>query len=188
MKTTTVILLLLILGSNIKAQNTAPLSSEKYGNTLNAGVGIGYYGYIGHTTPVLYMNYEFDVAKRFTLAPFLTYYSYRNNYYWGDNKYGYRDYSYRQTTMLMGAKGTYYFDDLLKAGSKWDFYLAGSLGFALRKTTWENGYYGDTHVNNRSSGLYLDAHIGTEYHINRKLGLTLDLSTGISTFGLALHL
>jgi len=189
MKKIAILLFLFILGSNIKAQDaTASNSFEKYGKTLNAGVGIGYSGHMGHTTPVLHLNFELDVAKRFTLAPFFTYYSYKNNYYWGGPKYEYRNYYYRQTTMLMGIKGTYYFDDLLKANSKWDFYLAGSLGFALRKTTWENGYYGDTYVNHGSSGLYLDAHIGTEYHLNKNLGLTLDLSTGISTFGLAVHL
>lgn len=163
-------------------------TSEKYGNTLNAGIGIGYYGYIGHTTPVLHANYEFDVAKNLTIAPFITYYSYQNYYYWGDPRYPYRNYSYRTTSIPIGAKATYYFDQLLKANSDWDFYLAASLGFAFRKTTWENGYYGQTTVQNGSSGLYFDGHIGAEYHLNNKLGLFLDLSSGISTFGLAVHL
>ena len=179
-------LLLSILGSKMLAQQKESLT-EKYGNTLNAGFGIGYYGYVGHAIPIVHINFEFDVAKRLTIAPFLTYYSYQNNYYWGNKNYPYKYYYYRQTTMLVGAKGTYYFDDLLKASPKWDFYLAASAGFAFRKTTWDNDYYGDTYVQHGSSGLYLDGHIGTEYHINNTIGLSLDLSTGISTFGLALH-
>ena len=188
MKTTflTTLFLLLIAGSKISAQET--ISGEKYGKTLNAGVGVGYYGYIGHAAPVLHANYEFDVAKNFTLAPFITYYSYNNYYYWGNHNYPYRNYSYRTTVIPVGVTGTYYFDQLLKAGSKWDFYLAGSLGFAYRKTTWESGYYGETVVRNGSSGLYLDAHIGTEYHLSKRAGLFLDLSSGISTAGLAIHL
>jgi hypothetical protein len=162
-------------------------SPEKYGNTLNLGLGIGYYGYVGHSIGVLHANYEFDVAKNFTLAPFITYYSYQNRYYWGDSHSAYKDYSYRQTVIPVGVKGSYYFDQLLHAGSKWDFYLAASLGFAFRRTTWENGYYGQTTVRNGSSGLYLDGHIGAEYHMNSKTGLILDLSSGISTFGLAIH-
>ena len=43
----------------------------------------------------------------------------------------------------VGVKGTYYFDQLLGAGSKWDFYLSGSLGFAIVRSTWDDGYYGD---------------------------------------------
>ena len=167
------------------AKNTNP--PEKYGKTLNLGLGIGYYGYVGHSIPVLHADYEFDVAKNFTLAPFIAYYTYQNYYYWGNPKYPYRDYSYRQTVIPIGVKGSYYFDQLLHAGAKWDFYLAASLGFVIRKTTWENGYYGQTTVENGASGLYLDGHIGAEYHLSNKTGLFLDLSSGVSTFGLAIH-
>jgi len=170
------------------ANSQTVTTNEKYGNTLNAGLGIGYYSYIGSTTPVLHINYEFDVAKNLTLAPFITYYAYRNYYYWGNTKYPYRNYSYRTTVIPIGVKGTYYFDSFLKAGSKWDFYLAASLGFAFRQTTWENEYYGETTIKNTSSGLYFDGHLGTEYHFNKKAGLFLDLSSGISTFGISIHL
>lgn len=185
---------LVALGTNASAQetNTASdarsLGGEKYGKTLNLAAGVGYYGYIGGSVPVLHLNFEFDVAKNLTLAPFITYYSYQNYYYWGNHNYIYRDYSYRTTVIPVGIKGTYYFDQLLNAGSKWDFYLAGSIGFAIRKTTWESGYYGESVVRQNSSGLYLDGHIGAEYHLNKRLGLFLDLSSGISTFGLGIHL
>ena len=189
MKTITFIsiFLLLITGSNISAQEA--ISSEKFGHTLNLGVGIGYYGYVGHSLPVLHADYEFQAANNFTLAPFITIYSYQDYYYWGDNNYPYKNYSYRETAIPLGLKAAYYFDDLLKASPKWDFYLAASLGFVVRTTVWESGYYGETSViSNGTSGLYLDGHIGAEYHLSSKTGLYLDLSTGASTFGLAIHL
>lgn len=163
-------------------------SAEKYGKTLNMGIGVGYYGYVGHSMPVVHADFEFDVARNFTLAPFVSFYTYKNYYYWGSNShYPYRNYYYHQTVIPIGLKATYYFDQLLKAGPKWDFYLAGSLGFAYRQTTWESGYYGTTTVNEGTGPLYLDLHIGSEYHLNNKAGLFLDLSTGVSTFGLAVH-
>lgn len=163
-------------------------SAEKYGKTLNLGLGIGYYGYVGHSMPVVHADFEFDVARNFTLAPFVSFYTYKNYYYWGSNShYPYRNYYYHQTVIPIGLKATYYFDQLLKAGPKWDFYLAGSVGFAYRKTTWESGYYGTTTVNEGTGPLYLDLHIGSEYHLNNKAGLFLDLSTGVSTIGLAVH-
>ena len=162
-------------------------ATEKYGRTLNLALGVGYYGYLGHSIPVLHINYEFDVAKNFTLAPFISFYSYSNEYYYGDSKNGYRYYAYHETAVPIGVKGSYYFDDLLKAGPKWDFYLAGSLGFAIVNSSWENGYYGDRNIYHGSSALFLDAHIGTEYHISDKIGVILDLSTGVSTIGLAIH-
>jgi hypothetical protein len=176
----------MLVGTNVSAQNRT--STEKYGNTLNLGVGIGYYGYIGQTLPVLHSDFELDVARNFTLAPFITVYSYQNNRYWGNKNYPERYYDYRVTVIPVGVKGTYYFDQVLGASSKWDFYLAASLGAASRNSTWESGYYGDKTVAHGLSGLYLDGHLGTEYHINNKVGLFLDLSAGIATFGLAVHL
>lgn len=170
------------------AGNEAFSQSEKFGKTLNIGVGVGYYGYINSSAPVIHADFEFDVAKNFTLAPFITVYSYQNYNYWGNKNYPYRYYTYRETVIPIGLKGTYYFDQLFKANSKWDIYLAASLGVAIRKTTWESGYYGEQTVHRGASQMYLDAHVGAEYHINKPIGLFLDLSTGISTFGLAVHL
>ncbi len=176
--------------SNSNAQDKP--EAEKYGNTLNLGAGVGYYGSVGHPLPVGMLNYEFDVAKNFTLAPFVGIYSYQNYYYWGNPNEpkgdpSYRLYSYRATAVPVGVKGSYYFDQLFRANSKWDFYAAGSVGFVFRKVVWENGYYGDKYVYQSASPLYLDAHVGAEYHMTEKAGLFLDLSTGVSTFGLAIH-
>lgn len=166
-------------------------SQEKYGKTLNLGLGIGgysgYYGYADHSIPVFHIDYEFDVAKNFTLAPFINFSSYSSNYYWGDKNNLFRYYTYRETVIPVGVKGTYYFDDLLKASSKWDFYLAGSLGFAIVNSSWENGYNGDRNYYHGGSSLFLDIHIGTEYHFNDRLGAFLDLSSGVSTIGLSIH-
>lgn len=170
--TLTLLLALILSGTNLLAQN------EKYGHTLNLGVGIGYYGYYHHagrTLPVLDLNYEFDVARNFTLAPFVSLYSYRE-----DEKH------YRETIIPVGVKGTYYFDQALNAGSDWDFYLGGSLGFAIKTSTWDDGYSGETYYQDVSP-LYLNFHLGTEYHLSNKVGLFLDLSTGVSTIGLAIH-
>ena len=70
---------LMVLGNSIYAQQ---VSNEKFGNTLNLGAGIGYYGYLGRALPVIGINYELDVVRNFTLAPFTGIYSYRNDYYW----------------------------------------------------------------------------------------------------------
>jgi len=184
----TLLLLLMLIGSNLSAQNRVYVttghqrnySSEGYSG-LNVGLGIGgyygYYGYIGHTTPVLSVNYEFDVAPSFTLAPFVTYLSYHD--------YSTGGYAYHESVIPLGLKGTFYLDRLVNANSNWDFYVAGSLGFTLVNTRWDDGteYPRDHTVN----PLFLDLHLGTEYHFNNRVGMFLDLSTGVSTIGLAFH-
>jgi hypothetical protein len=167
-------------------------AAEKFGKTLNLGAGIGYYGYVGGMVPVGTMNFEFDVVRNFTLAPFVGVYGYQNRYYWGNPSYAksdpsYRYYTYRTIAVPMGVKGTYYFDELFHTNAKWDFYAAGSVGFIFRSVVWENGYEGDRQVYQTATPLYLDAHIGGEYHMTQKAGLFLDLSTGVSTIGLAFH-
>lgn len=165
-------------------------AQEKYGRTLNLALGVGgysgYYKYAGRALPVLHLNYELDVAKDFTLAPFISIYTFRDDYYWGNNNTPYRYYAYRETVIPIGVKGTYYFDELLQVGSPWDLYLAGSLGFSIVNSTWEAGYFGEKDPY-RGRFAFLDLHLGGEYHINNKLGVFLDLSSGVSTIGLAFH-
>lgn len=152
-------------------------SGENFGGTLNLGIGIGgnsgYSRYAEQSLPVFLLNYEFDVAKDFTLAPFISFYTYNNSYYLGDKNHPNRNYNYREVVIPIGLKGTYYFDRLFNASSKWDFYLAGSLGFAIVSRRWDNGYYGDEKYFNNSSGLYFELHIGTEYHFNNRLAMFL---------------
>ncbi len=179
-------LILFVFGISAYAQEKS--APEKFGKTLNLGAGVGYYGYVGQSLPVGTINFEFDVAKNFTLAPFIGFYSFQRSYYWGDKNNPQRYYSYKTVVVPVGVKGTYYFDQLFHANPKWDFYAAGSVGFAFRNSVWENGYYGDQKVYQSASPLYLDAHIGSEFHMTSKLGIFLDLSTGVSTFGLAIHL
>lgn len=175
-------------------------AQEKYGKAFNLGVGATYYGYVGYAAPVIMLNYEIDVAKNFTLAPFLGVFSYGRDYYWygpgpgpkphpkppyPPDAYYYR-YHYRQTVVPFGVKGTYYFDELLKANKKWDFYASVSLGFAIRSTHWEDGYY-EGYDDYRRSSVYADLHIGTEYHLNNTFGLFADASLGMLLLGLSVH-
>jgi hypothetical protein len=168
----TLLLAFLTIGSISFAQ------SESHGHTLNLGLGIGgyagYYHYTGTSMPVFNVNYEFDVAKNFTLAPFITFFTYQADHY-------------RENVIPIGVKGSYYFDQIVEAGSHWDFYLAGSLGFALVNSTWDNDYYGDRDYYVHPNPVFLDLHIGTEYKFNNHIGMFLDLSTGVSTIGLAIH-
>lgn len=162
------------------------IAQENYAKTLNIGIGVGgysgYYRYVGHSIPVLNMNYEIAVLQNFTLAPFVSIYTFNDSYYWG-NQY----YKYDEVVIPVGIKGYYYFDDLLNVNSNWDIYAAGSLGFAVVNSTWENGYTGDKNYYHRGNKLLLDLHIGASYHFNNRLGMYLDLSSGVSTVGIQIH-
>jgi hypothetical protein len=166
--------LLILVGYRVSAQDKP--AAEKYGNTLNLGLGCGYYGYVGYATPIIAANYEFDLVRNFTLAPFISIYTFQN-----------RNNTYREVVMPVGIKSSYYFDELLHANPNWGFYAAASIGFSYRTIAWGSHYYGDRNTYQMGSPLYLALHVGAEYHLNQKIGLFLDLSTGMSTFGVAVH-
>jgi hypothetical protein len=164
---------------------TTAQAQESY-RALNLGLGVGghagYSRYATHSVPVFNINYEFDVARSFTLAPFLSFYRYSDSYYWSNDNY-----TYRETVIPVGVKGTYYFDELLSADSQWDFYAAASVGFAIVNSRWESGYDGDKKYFNGARSSFLDIHIGAQYNFSRTTGVYLDLSSGISTIGVAFH-
>jgi hypothetical protein len=191
------ILLLLVVSLSAQssyAQETVKARSA-YGRALNIGLGVGgyggsyggYYGYLGRNIQVVHFDYEFDVARYFTLAPFINYSSSTREYYWGNNQHPYKYYRFQETVVPIGVKGTYYLNKVLRTPSKLDVYLAGSLGFAIVNSRWDSDYYGDRQYYNDPSPLFLNIHLGAEYHINKKFGVYLDLSTGVSTIGVAFH-
>ncbi len=183
---------LLLLSMLMLGLFQAPLNAqEQFGNTLNLGAGVagygGYYRYAGRSLATLNINYELNVAPSFTLAPFVSFYTFSSNYYWGNSNNPYRYYGYRESVIPVGLKGTLYFDNLLDASTKWDFYVAGSVGFAIIRSTWDNDYAGDKNYYHSGTPIFVDFHIGTEYHLNNRIGVYLDLSSGMSTIGLAIH-
>jgi hypothetical protein len=177
--------LLLFSALNVFAQ-------KKYDNVVNVGVGIGgyagYYSYVEQSLPVFHVNYEIAAAKDFTLAPFIGFFSYKKSYYFGNAVKGYKYYAYHETVVPIGIKGFYYFDRFIKENSKWDLYVAGSIGFAIRNKYWDSDYFGDQDYYNKGGNVFLDLHLGAQYNFNNKLGAFADLSNGVSTLGLAFKL
>lgn len=176
MKKLALLLFPMLFVSVIKAQ-------ERFGNTLNVGAGIGYYGY----SPSISANYEFGLFRNFTLAPFASVVTYKNYRYWGNEFNPYKNYYYRETIIPFGLKTCYYFDEWLKAGDRWDFYLGASFGIAYHNTVWEHGYEGNRVVRRFNMPFYASLHLGSECHLTETFGIYLDLSTGLSTFGLGFH-
>jgi hypothetical protein len=177
-----------MIGISVKAQKYGSQPAEKFGRTLNVGVGLVPYRNTAVVMPGAVLNFEIDIARNITLAPFIGIYTRSNNYYWGDKNYAYKKYNYREIAVPTGIKVVYYFDELLRANSKWDFYAGASLGFVFHSTIWDANYYGDKNAVSNISALYAAPHIGARCHLNQKVGIYLDLSTALSTFGFSFKL
>jgi hypothetical protein len=154
-----------------QAQISSASFSERFGNTLNIAVGGPYFPGWGRA-PYFTANYEFLVAPNLTLAPFVGAMAYNRSYFVGSLLE-----KYSQRLLVVGGKGTYYFDDLLRLGPSWDLYAGLSLGFVSNSLTWAS--WGTHSAVEEVTPFYLDVHLGAEYHITRRTGLILDVILNI---------
>lgn len=160
-------------------------AQEQHGNTLNIAPGFSY-GFFNAGFGMT-ANYEIDVAENITVAPFIGFYTARYNYGWYNPGHGYYGtYYYRLNSIPFGAKAAYYFDDLLEADDKWDFYGALSLGLVFTSFYTNDPYPGYIYPNYHSLFPYLALHAGARYHVSDKIGVFLDLSTSNSTAGISI--
>lgn len=171
--------------SNLKA------AASEFGNTLNIGLGFGYGNYAG--IPIM-LNYEFDVANNFTLAPFIGFgtRSYDSRYwsYYDNNlkKNVYVDYKYRSTYIPIGLKGTFYFDELLGLIDPLDIYAGASIGFTYWYYSSAYDGFNEEEFSSGTSALWIALHLGVEYHFNSQFGAFVDVSNGMSTIGLSIKM
>lgn len=183
-KIITMLLVIAVSSFTLSAQKTTP-HTYKNGGTINMGVGgggyHGYSGYIGRTLPVVHFDYEIGITKSLTLAPFINLYNMSKSTYWGSQEDPFRYHA------PVGVKGTYYLNKFLHATSKWDFYVGGSLGGSIEMKKVVEGEHEISKTYNNGRPLFFDTHMGAEYHINKALGVFLDLSSGVSTIGIAIR-
>lgn len=183
--------IMMLIGLILMVFHFNSYSQESYGKTLNLGLGVaghsGYYKYAGKSIPVFNINYEFDVAKNFTLAPTASIYTFRDQYYWGNANNPDRYYKYSEVVIPIGVKGYYYFDDVININSDWDIYGGASIGIALVNSSWESGYLGDKNYYHGNNNVFFDLHLGAAYHFSEKFGAYLDLSSGFSTVGIEIR-
>lgn len=156
---------------------------EHFGHTLNIGLGPGYFGASLMRSPYFTVNYEVEVLRNFTLAPFVGFATYRSN----EILYGARYYSYRGTIMPLGVKAIYYFDEVIELPWRWDLYAGASLGYTIASKRWEPGYTGVSGSLPGISSVFAAIHVGAEYHVSDVTGIFLDLSNNVTTAGVGIH-
>ena len=148
------VLLFLVCVSNAQ-------SNYKSNTLLNLGVGFSGWG-----VPV-YGGLDFKMNRDITLGGEISYSSYDEN--WDGN-------TYHHSITGIAMNLNYYFNNILSIPKDFDFYTGLNLGFYI----WSNP---ENYPGNHSSGLGLGAQIGGRYYFNNKIGLNLELVTGIANLG-----
>jgi len=179
-KTLRILTLSLVLALSVPSMMNAQLF-DQWNKVLRFGVGFGstYYavGSLYNTTvPPIFA--AFDVCIREDLGPgnlgvggFLGYsaYRYRNTYFGGE-------YGWKYTTLLIAARGTYHFTDLV---DKLDLYGGVLLGAKIVSNK-EFGDVGGIDYSVNSSGPVFELFAGARYYLTDNFAGMAELGYGIA--------
>ena len=138
---------------------------QKGDKLLNAGIGLGTYGYGGLGFGG---SLEFGVTDAISVGPLVGYSSTSEGYLGLGN--------YKFSTLTIGARGSYHLSDLLKINSdKIDLYAGLGLGYHNFHSNY-SGYSGSY-----GSGITFLAHLGGRYYLSDNIGIFAELGSGFST-------
>ncbi|WP_139263135.1 hypothetical protein [Flammeovirga pacifica] len=130
----------------------------------NLNVGLSTYWSYSSSLGVQ-LDYEFNLARDFTVGPSLSY-------------AGYSDSWYNYSVFGLGARFRWYADRVLNiTHPKWDVFANGDIGFSI----WSHKYTGpgtDPKSQSSTSPLWIGLGIGGKFHFNDKIGLQLIIGSG----------
>jgi hypothetical protein len=134
---------------------------EKGDKLLNAGIGLGTYGYGGLGFGG---SLEFGITDDISAGALVG--------YSGTNYFG-----SRFSVLTIGGRGSYHFNKLLNLGDeKIDLYAG--LGLAYRNITWN---YSGLGSDSYGSGILLLAHLGGRYYFKENIGVFAEVGSGFGT-------
>jgi outer membrane immunogenic protein len=129
---------------------------------LSVGIGASGWGI------PLYGRYEQAVADNITIGGTLSFQSKTESY---------TGYKWKHTIVGLNGRGSYHFNELLKAPDIWDFYAGASLGYFFWNTEY-NGSGTDVYSGSGDGGFSIGAHVGGRYFVNDKIAINLELGGG----------
>jgi hypothetical protein len=153
---------------------TAQAQDVKGQNFLNAGIGLGTFGFAGTGGLPFTASFEHGVTDKISAGAT---FAYVKTKFLGNYKY---------TNYLFGARGSYHFNELLKVNEeKLDVYGGASLFYRGYKLKWK-GVEGEGAYKSSDGGIDIALHAGARYQLTSKLSGYAELGYGISPLQLGL--
>jgi len=160
------IFLLMIL-SLVSTHSFAQMPIDKGTSFINAGIGVGGYGYFNGSGVAITAGYETGVYKNITVGGIA----------------GFRTYGSGTSSFDIGARGSYHFNELTKlTDDKLDLYAG--LGVSFYRFTYGSSYVGIS--NAAYTTAYVPIHIGARYLFASNLGGFAEVSSSLATLRLGL--
>ena len=167
---------IILTAGSVRAQEIQDAAGSVKGvNYLNAGIGIGTFGFTGSGGLPIVASFEHGFTDKISAGLSLGLVSTKYAQYW---KYNY---------FVIGARGSYHFNELLNVSNpKLDTYGGATLfyrGYSVK-------YDGPDTFDGKSSsgGLDIAIHVGSRYFFSDNFGAFAELGWGISPLQLGVTL
>jgi hypothetical protein len=170
-------LLLIVAGLLAVAAVQAQKAQDVKGiNYVNAGVGLGTYGFYGTGGLPIIASFEHGFTKDISAGI---------NFGFVSRKY-YTDWKY--TYIIFGVRGSYHFNELLNVDNdKVDLYGGAAINYEHYKLKY-NGDIDEAYYKVSGGEVDVQLHVGARYLFTDHVGAFAELGYGISPLQLGLHL
>lgn len=162
---------MLLFGLLASTQSFAQLAVDKGTKFLNAGIGVGGYGYFTGSGIGLNASYDFGVYKNITAGVVA----------------GYRTYGSGVNSFDIGVRGDYHFNELINLPTdKADLYAG--IGISYYRISYGDYYAGLGQLGYATSynTVYVPIHIGGRYFFTDNVGGFLELGSSLATLRLGI--
>ncbi|QJD77902.1 hypothetical protein [Spirosoma rhododendri] len=160
---------LLIVLSLVSTHSFGQMAIGKGTSFINAGIGVGGYGYFNGSGVALTAGYETGVYENITVGGVA----------------GFRTYGSGVTSFDIGARGSYHFNELIKlTDDKLDLYAG--IGVSFYRLSYGDSYIRSLGISDSYSTAYVPIHIGARYLFANNLGGFAEISSSLATLRLGL--
>ena len=143
----------------------------KMSNYASLGIGIGTYEYGGTGIPIV-GNFEHKFSKKISAGLFVGYFQ---------QNFGSEVKNTNYTYLLIGVKGAYHFNELLKITNPGiDIYAGLNLYYRRLRAKYKNIEYPDHDYKSKAADLREGIFIGGRYLVGKNVGVFAEIGSGIS--------
>lgn len=159
----------LILTLFVSSFSLAQMAIDKSSRFVNAGIGVGGYGFFNGSGVGLNASYDQGILDDITVGVLA----------------GYRSYGNTVSSFDIGVRGSYHFNKLINLSTdKVDLYAG--LGISYYRLSYGDFYSNVPGFSNSYSTTYIPFHAGARYFFSDKLGGFAELGSSLATLRLGI--
>ncbi|WP_461096940.1 hypothetical protein [Spirosoma luteolum] len=158
---------LLLVALLMGTQSFAQMKIDKSSKFLNAGIGVGGYGYFSGSGIALNASYDQGVYENITAGVLG----------------GFRSYGSGVSSFDVGVRGSYHFNELLNI-SQDNLDVYAGIGVSFYRLSYGSTYLRSVGISDSYTTAYVPIHVGARYFFSNNVGAFGELGSSLATLKL----